>query len=213
MPRTPRVNLPSRPQSPGLFAPNPLVRPNIRIGKSIAAKPEPYDGDRAKYIQWWRTVELYLAGFEEEPSDRQKVLIILSYMKGQNAAGRWADLYVTQGLNAVCSFDEFVDQLKKTFQPPDIRRNAEKCLLALRQGKETVEDFMTRLKQLVIEAEYNVAHHSRLLINIMRNGIHNETVEMVERSQPHLLNNASFSAWETALVQASAILQDIACYG
>jgi len=44
----------------------------------------------------------------------------------------------------------------------------------------------------------------------MRNGIHNETVEMVERFQPHLLNNASFSAWESALVQASAILQDIA---
>jgi len=69
---------------------------------------------------------------------------------------------------------------------------------------------MTRLKQLVIEAEYNVSHHSHLLINIMRNGIHNKTVEMVERSQPHLLNNASFSAWETALVQASTILQDIA---
>ena len=210
MPRTPRVNLSSQPQSPGLFAPNPLIQPNIRIGKSIAAKPEPYDGEQAKYIQWWRTVELYLAGFEEEPSDRQKVLIILSYMKGQNAAGRWADLYVTQGLNAVRSFDEFADQLKKMFQPPDIRRNAEKRLLALKQGKETVKDFMTRLKQLVIEAEYNVSHHSRLLINIMRNGIHNEIVEMVERSQPHLLNNASFSAWESALVQASAILQDIA---
>ena len=65
-------------------------------------------------------MELYLAGFEEEPSDWQKVLIILSYMKGQNAAGQWVDLYVTQGLNAVHSFDKFADQLKKTFQPPDI---------------------------------------------------------------------------------------------
>jgi len=102
-----------------------------------------YDGDWVKYIQWWRTVELYLAGFEEEPFDRQKVLIILSYMKGQNAAGQWADLYVTQGLNSVHSFDEFAEQLKKVFQPLDIWRNAEKCLLALKQGKETVEDFMT----------------------------------------------------------------------
>ena len=131
-------------------------------------------------------------------------------MKGQNIAGRWADLYVTQGLNAMCSFDEFTDQLKKTFQPPDIQHNTEKHLLALKQGKETVEDFMTRLKQLVIEAEYNVNHHLHLLINIMRNGIHNEIMEMVERSQPHLLNNVSFSAWKSVLVQASAILQDIA---
>jgi len=120
------------------------------------------------------------------------------------------DLYVTQGLNSVRSFNEFAEQLKKMFQPPDIRHNAEKRLLTLKQGKETVEDFMTQLKQLVIKAEYNIAHHSRLLINIMRNGIHNEVVEMVERSQPHLLNNPSFSAWESTLVQASAILQDIA---
>jgi len=50
MPRTSRVNLPlSQPQSPGLFAPNPLVRPNIQIGKSIASKPDPYDGERVKY--------------------------------------------------------------------------------------------------------------------------------------------------------------------
>jgi len=128
------------------------------------------------------------------------------YMKGQNAAGRWADLYVTQGLNSVCSFNEFAEQLKKTFQPPDIRQNAEKCLLALKQGKETVEDFMTRLRQLIIEAKYIVTHHLHLLINIMCNGIHNKTVEMVERSEPHLLNNASFSAWESTLIQASAIL-------
>jgi len=88
MPRTPQVNLPSWPQSPGLFAPNPLVQPNIWIGKSIASKPDLYDGDRTKYILWWCTVELYLTGFEKEPSDHQKVLIVLSYMKGQNAAGR-----------------------------------------------------------------------------------------------------------------------------
>jgi len=68
---------------------------------------------------------------------------------------------------------------------------------------------MTRLKQLVIKVKYNVSHHSCLLINIMYNGIHNETMEMVERSQPHLLNNASFSTWESTLIQASAILQDI----
>jgi len=127
-------------------------------------------------------------------------------MKEQNAAGRWADLYVIQGINSVCTFDEFAKQLKKMFQPPDIRHNAEKHLLAIKQGKETVKDFMTRLKQLVIEAEYNVSHHSCLLINIMHNGVHNETVEMVERSQPHLLNNASFSTWKSVL---SAILQDV----
>jgi len=144
MPRTPRINLPPlQLQSPGLFTPNPLVRPNIQIGKSITSKPDLYDGDQVKYIQWWQTVELYLARFEEEPSDRQKVLIVLSYIKEQDAAGRWVDLYISQGLNTVCSFNDFADQLKKTFQPPNIQQNAEKCLLALKQGKEMVEDFMT----------------------------------------------------------------------
>ncbi|KAF8548522.1 hypothetical protein OG21DRAFT_1489315 [Imleria badia] len=34
------------------------------IGKLLSAKPEMYDGDKAKFIQWMRNITLYIAGFE-----------------------------------------------------------------------------------------------------------------------------------------------------
>jgi hypothetical protein len=100
--------------------------------------------------------------FQEKPSDMQKMLMVLSYLKGQNTAGRWADLYVIQGLDAKKSFDDFSVKLAKIFQPTDLKHTTERKLLALKQGKETVEDFMTQLKQLVLKAKYNDFHHSRL---------------------------------------------------
>jgi hypothetical protein len=204
--RSPRVNIPRSRRSPPLAPNNLMTRKNVRVGKSLTAKPEVFNGEKNKFVQWWRTVILYIAGFEEEPSDMQKILMVLSYLKGQNAAGQWADLYVMQGLDATKSFDDFQAKLAKIFQPTDLKRTAEKKRLALKQGKEIVEDFMTRRKQLVLKAEYNIFHHLRLLINIMRNGLHNGVVEYIERSQPDLLDSTNFDRWEKSLTRVGQIL-------
>lgn len=66
------------------------------LGKSISAKPDMFDGDKSKYVQWSRQIAVYFAGFDNEPNDAQKILMTLSYMKGNNVAGRFADLYVQQ---------------------------------------------------------------------------------------------------------------------
>jgi hypothetical protein len=116
---------------------------------------------------------LYIAGFEEEPLDMQKILMVLSYLKGQNTAGQWADLYVMQGLDTMKSFNDFSAKLAKIFAD-------EKKLLTIKQGKETIEDFMTQLKQLILKAKYNVFHHLHLLINITSNGLHNEVIKYVK---------------------------------
>ena len=91
--------------------------PSPKLGKSLASKPDLYDRNKARFVQWWRTINLYLSGFETEPTDRQKILIILSYMKEDNAAGRFADLMVTtRGIDTM-SFTSFKEKLRKTFQP------------------------------------------------------------------------------------------------
>jgi len=58
----------------------PVSASSCGIGKSLATKPESYDGDKEKYVQWWQTVQLYIAGFDIEPTDQQKILIVLSYV-------------------------------------------------------------------------------------------------------------------------------------
>ena len=76
----------------------PIPTSNGKIGKSIAAKPEMFDGSKEKFLQWWRTMVFYLMGFENAPNDVQQIMIVLSYMRGDNAAGRFADLYAQGGV-------------------------------------------------------------------------------------------------------------------
>ena len=52
----PRVNL-------------PVNVPPHGIGKSLTTKPKAYDGTKEKYIQWWCTIQLYIAGFNTEPTN------------------------------------------------------------------------------------------------------------------------------------------------
>ena len=184
--------------------------PSPKLGKSLASKPDPYDRNKACFVQWWRTINLYLSGFESEPTDRQKMLIILSYMKGDNTAGRFADLMVTtKGIDTM-SFTSFEEKLRKTFQPAALVRNTETTLFALKQGKESVEDYFTRLYQLAEEAKFSVTYHGRMIVNLIRRAVKSEIVEFVERNQPDLINSTEPHIWETALVRAEEILNQIA---
>ena len=137
------------------------------------------------------------------------MLIILSYMKGDNAAGRFADLMVTtRGIDTM-SFTSFEEKLRKTFQPAALVRNAETALFALKQGKESVEDYFTRLYQLAEEAKFSVTYHGRTIVNLIRRAVRSEIVEFVERNQLDLIDSTEPQVWETVLVRAEEILNQI----
>ena len=216
-PPSPRVHLPYTPsQRPQLHMNIPPIRgmPDTStkgLGKSISAKPDMYDGDKSKYVQWSRQLAVYFAGFDSNPNDTQKILITLSYMKGNNAAGRFADLYVQQKGDQIrlTLYSEFKTRLDGLFMPAALKRQAENELFKLKQGRETVEDYFVRMNQLMLQAEYSPLHHSRILINIARRGLKNEVIEFVERGQPTLLINEDFDAWVDALIQADQVLREI----
>ena len=71
------------------------------------------------------------------------MLIMLSYMKGNNMAGRFADLMVTTRDIDTMSFTSFEEKLKKIFQPATLVQNTETALFALKQGKESIKDYFT----------------------------------------------------------------------
>lgn len=104
-------------------------------------------------------------------------------MKGDNGAGLFADLYVTQ-VPTHPPRSRFSDKLHKMVCPAALQRDARKKSLSLKQGKEVVEDFVVRMKHLVIEVKYDILTHPRFLIYVLRGAVRNEVVEYVERSQP-----------------------------
>ena len=73
-----------------------------------------------------------------------------------------------------------------------------------------MEDYFTRLCQLLITTEYDENTHASTLIHIVRDGVFNEVVEFVERGQPRLLEIENLGQWEKALIRADNTLKDIA---
>ena len=204
-------------QQPSFFRPArastsqvPIPTLTGKIGKLIAAKPEMYNGTKEKFNQWWRTMTFYLLGFESPPSDFQKMMIVISYMRGGNAAGRFVDLYALEHQPGEYTFDEFTNILIETFLPKELKREAEQKLMTLKQGqKDTVTDFFIKLKQLTIEAGYDTRNQARLLICITCDGIQNEVIEYVERSNLDLFNLESLDKWEKVLTRAETVLTEI----
>ena len=63
----------------------------------------------------------YLMGFETEPNDVQQIMIVLSYMRGDNAAGRFADLYAQEQMLGRQTFEKFAESLEETFLPKEMK--------------------------------------------------------------------------------------------
>ena len=143
-------------------------------------------------------------------TDQQKMLIILSYMKGDNAAGRFVDLMVTtRGIDTML-FTSFEEKLKKSFQPTALVWNTEAALFVLKQGKESVKDYFIWLYQLTKEAKFSVIYHGCTIVNLIWQAVKSEIVESVKWNQPDLIDSTNSQVWETALVKAGEILNQIA---
>ena len=153
----------------------------------------------------------YILGFESQPTNMQQIMIVISYMRGDNAARRFTDLYAQEHHLGQHTFEEFSDLLAETFLPKELKWEAEQKLMVLKQGqKDTVSDFFIKLKHLTIEAGYDMRTQARLLICIPHDGVRNKIIEYVERSNPDLFEAESLLKWEKALTQAEAILTEIA---
>ena len=142
-------------------------------------------------------------------TDWQKMLIILSYIKGDNAAGRFTDIMVTTRGIDMMSFVSFEEKLKKTFQLAALVRNAETALFALKQGKESVEDYFTWPYQLAKEAKFSITYHGCTIVNLIQQVVKLKIIEFVERNQPDLINSTNPEVWEMALVRVEEILNQI----
>ena len=185
---------------------SPAVRSfALDIGKSFVPKPPYFDGNKKEFLGWWRQLALHLGGYQQTPSDMQKIMIALSLMKGRSAK-RFANMFVDSHNLEEYSFEEFKRNLSVTFQPADIRRKAEQELAGLRQkSNEAIEEFILRFHQCVIEAQYNTGAHGRFLIQILRNAVKQELVEFVEISQVQLIDLDKLDDWVHALIQAERI--------
>ena len=94
-----------------------LTVPDIR--KSFVLKPLYFDSNKKEFLRWWRQLTLHLGGYQQTPSDMQKIMIALSLIKG-GLAEQFANMFVNSHNLEEYSFKEFKQNLSVTFQLADI---------------------------------------------------------------------------------------------
>ena len=72
-----------------------------------------------------------------------------------------------------------------------------------------MEDYLVRMKQLAMQAGYDIDTHAKTLVRLMRQGLKNNVVEYVERSMPNLMETDNVQKREKALICADQILREI----
>lgn len=65
----------------------------------------------------------YLMGFKNMPTDEQKIMIAISYMRDDNATGRFTNLYAQEVDFDMDTqmFEQFAKKVGKIFLPKEIR--------------------------------------------------------------------------------------------
>ena len=110
---------------------------------------------------------------------------------------------------AYYSFDEFTRMLAMHFAPADIKRKAQTALAVIKQyTNESIEAFVIRFNQCVVEAQSDKEHVGTWLVQLIQQVMKPEVVDYVEVSQTHMVENENIDEWLVTLIQADRILSE-----
>ncbi|KAG9218574.1 hypothetical protein CCMSSC00406_0001312 [Pleurotus cornucopiae] len=168
LPRIPREAPPPPPGPP--TPPPPLMPfvnfpdvPQARNGPKMA-RPEVFDGERAKCRTFIRNIEVYVfVNGYQFPNKATKVLFLLSYVQGKKVdnwkntmTGRvleWARTQVPD--EQVSSLRRICRSLQEAFGDPNPRDTAITALAHLHQGSDMAEDYVMKFNAYKDDTGYN----------------------------------------------------------
>src|SRR3954470_2969349 len=113
--------------------------------------------------------------------DEEKVLFVLSYMKG-GLTGQWAENEYEKIMEdgyVASSFQEFEARLQGTFSDPNKERNAQHQLFTTHQGfNETAEEFFQKF-ELNHQAAGCSTGHDSFLIELLENNLKHNIIKTI----------------------------------
>ena len=93
--------------------------PAPRLSDSVVSVPTKFNGDRATYKSWVRSVNMYFAANPTFfATDESKVLATLSYLEGgatTTFANLYSDQHLAQRILVPGTWQDFMDELNNTF--------------------------------------------------------------------------------------------------
>lgn len=128
------------------------------------ARPEVFDGERAKCRGFIRNIEVYIfVNAYQFPNEATKVLYLVSYVQGKKV-DNWKNTMTTKVLEwtrthvhdkQVSSFRRICRSLQEAFGDPNPRDTAVTALTHLHQGSDTAEDYVMKFNAHKDDTGYN----------------------------------------------------------
>ena len=118
------------------------------------ASPEFFSGNRKKARFFLLQLKnVFLAQPERFSSDNNRVAYAISFLR--DVAFEWISPYLETNSMMLTSFEAFEEAFNIAFSDVDRRRNSEKELLSLKQGKRPVSALVSEFQRLAFETKMN----------------------------------------------------------
>ena len=145
-------------------------------GKSYLKKPESFDGNRQKVNDFIHPCDLFFEGSSDKdfPSDKQKIIFILSYMN-EGEALQWRKNYIktivkqTNGTYKWPTQEVFLKDFKAAFLYEDKKEESIRKLDHINQGNKTAEEYVNEFQLTVSKA--GLLTDNDMMIRTFRKGL------------------------------------------
>lgn len=146
------------------------LKPGNPPTKNYVQAPEDYDGTRANYETFRRTLELHVKGI---PGDRNKILAALGFLTKGDAdawAQNWGQLHDLDSPDL--KWSDFLRDLDEKFLDPRIAEHAREAISKLTQGRGDADTFFLKFDELRIKAGFtNPEYHDIVLVDYLRRNL------------------------------------------
>ena len=145
-------------------------------GKSYLKKPDAFDGNRRKVDDFIHACDLFFEGSPDKdfPTDKQKIIFILSYMNTGEAL-RWRKNYIetivkqTDGTYRWPDKETFLKAFRAAFLNEDEKEESIRKLDNIYQGNKTAEEYVNEFRLTVSKA--GLPTDNDMMIRTFRKGL------------------------------------------
>ncbi|EGO01203.1 hypothetical protein SERLA73DRAFT_72167 [Serpula lacrymans var. lacrymans S7.3] len=146
-------------------AATPSVEKKFNKKVEVVADPGAFEGDRARFAEWWIKLQIWVkANWDAFADDFKVATAVLSRLKGP-VAGRYAQVRMQECYTAGVwpTWDNLKVEIEKYFKPQAERDWARQQIRSFKQGNMRTDDFVTRFLALSIQGGLGNEHAVELL--------------------------------------------------
>ena len=145
--------------------------------KSMVPDPGQFDGDRTKFEDQWREIQLFLQS-NRITTTNNRITAVLACLRRSVA-----DIYAQKKLNQIedkediQDWEEFVRKIKITFSGKSKVVDAKWKIETFKQGKKHIANFIIKFDVLAMKAETNDIH----VIFLLKENIQTDIIKTILR--------------------------------